>query len=53
MRRAVWLALVLALTGIAVPALGQTAQLDASATVVLLVRHAEKAAQPVDDPPLT
>ena len=53
MRRAVWLALVLALTGIAVLALGQTAQLDASATVVLLIRHAEKAAQPVDDPPLT
>src|SRR5215469_8009200 len=54
MRRAVWLALVLALTGIAVPALGQTAQPDTSATtVVLFVRHAEKAAQPVDDPPLT
>jgi broad specificity phosphatase PhoE len=53
MRRAVWLALIIALIGIAAPARGQTAQPDASATVVLLVRHAEKAAQPADDPPLT
>jgi broad specificity phosphatase PhoE len=53
MTRTVWLALILVLTGIAAPARGQTAQPDASATVVLLVRHAEKAAQPADDPPLT
>ena len=53
MRQAVWLALIIALIGIAAPALGQTAQPDTSATVVLLVRHAEKAAQPADDPPLS
>jgi broad specificity phosphatase PhoE len=53
MTRTVWLALILVLIGSAAPAPGQTAQPDASATVVLLVRHAEKAAQPADDPPLT
>jgi broad specificity phosphatase PhoE len=53
MTRTVWLALILALVGIAAPARGQTAQPDASGTVVLLVRHAEKSAQPADDPPLT
>jgi broad specificity phosphatase PhoE len=53
MMRAVWLALILVLTGITAPAWGQSAQPDAPATVVLLVRHAERAAQPADDPPLT
>ena len=53
MTRAVWLALILVLSGIAAPARGQTALPDASTTVVLLVRHAERAAQPADDPPLT
>src|SRR5262249_16066844 len=53
MRRALWLALIMTLSGIAAPARGQTTHPDASATVVLLVRHAEKAAQPADDPPLT
>jgi broad specificity phosphatase PhoE len=53
MTRTVWLALILVLTGITAPAQGQTVRPDASATVVLLVRHAEKAAQPGDDPPLT
>ena len=51
--RAVWPALVLVLIGITAPTQGETAQPDDSATVVLLVRHAEKAAQPGDDPPLT
>ena len=53
MTRAVWLGLILVLTGITAPAWGQTAQPSDPATVVLLVRHAEKAAQPADDPPLT
>jgi phosphohistidine phosphatase SixA len=51
--RAVWLALIFVLSGITGAAWGQTAQPGASATIVLLVRHAEKAAQWVDDPPLT
>ena len=53
MMRPVWLALILALTGITAPAWGQSTQPDAPATVALLVRHAEKAALPADDPPLT
>jgi hypothetical protein len=53
MTRTVWLALILVLTGIAAPARAQTAQPDAAATIVLLARHAEKASQPADDPPLT
>jgi broad specificity phosphatase PhoE len=53
MKRAVWLVLILALTGVTAPAWGQSAQSDAPGTIVLLVRHAEKAAQPADDPPLT
>jgi broad specificity phosphatase PhoE len=53
MMRAVWLALVLVQIGITAPSWSETAQPDASATVVLLVRHAEKAALPGDDPPLT
>jgi broad specificity phosphatase PhoE len=53
MTRTIWLAFILVLTGIAAPAQAQTTQPEASATVVLLVRHAEKAAQPADDPPLT
>jgi broad specificity phosphatase PhoE len=52
MMRAVSLALILVLTGITGPARGQTQPSD-PATVVLLVRHAERAAQPEDDPPLT
>jgi len=51
--RAVWPVLILVLTGITGPASGQSAQPDAPATVVLLVRHAEKAAQPADDPSIT
>ena len=53
MMRAVWPAVILVLTGITAPTQGETAQPDISGTVVLLVRHAEKAAQPGDDPPLT
>jgi broad specificity phosphatase PhoE len=53
MMRAVWSAVILVLTGITAPTQGETAQPDISGTVVLLVRHAEKAAQPGDDPPLT
>ena len=53
MTRTIWLAFLLVLIGIAAPARGQATQPGDSATVVLLVRHAEKAAQPADDPPLT
>ena len=53
MTRTIWLAFILVLIGIAAPARGQATQPGDSATVVLLVRHAEKAAQPADDPPLT
>jgi hypothetical protein len=53
MMRAVGAALILFLTGMTAPTRGETAQPDISGTVVLLVRHAEKAAQPGDDPPLT
>src|SRR5215470_14448328 len=53
MTRTIWLAFILVLTGIAAPAQTQTTQPESSATVVLFVRHAEKAAQPADDPPLT
>src|SRR5262249_50922150 len=53
MTRTIWLAFILVLIGIAAPARGQATQPGDSATVVLLVRHGEKAAQPADDPPLT
>jgi broad specificity phosphatase PhoE len=53
MTRAVWPALVLVLIAITAPSWSESAQPDASPTVVVLVRHAEKAAQPADDPPLT
>src|SRR5262245_7952006 len=54
MTQAFWPVLVLVLIAIAGPSWSETAQPDGSSpTVVLLVRHAEKAAQPADDPPLT
>jgi broad specificity phosphatase PhoE len=53
MMRTAWPALVLVLIGITAPSWSETAPPGDSATVVLLVRHAEKAAQPGDDPPLT
>jgi phosphohistidine phosphatase SixA len=53
MMRTAWPALVLVLIGIAAPLWSETAEPDTSGTVVLLVRHAERAAQPADDPPLT
>ena len=45
-----------ALTAIAfmvVPSVGQSANQTGELPIVVLVRHADKAAQPVDDPPLT
>jgi broad specificity phosphatase PhoE len=51
--RPIWLGLILVVSGVTAPGRTETAQPNTSATVVLLVRHAEKAAQPGDDPTLT
>jgi broad specificity phosphatase PhoE len=51
--QAAWPAVVLALTSITLPVRGETVPPGDAATVVLLVRHAEKAASSGDDPPLT
>jgi broad specificity phosphatase PhoE len=45
--------LLMALCAVAVAAVPASAQIAATTTTVILVRHAEKAATPADDPPLT
>src|SRR4030088_168667 len=53
MRRSAWPVVGLALTAMTVSAWGETVLLAPTTTIVVLVRHAEKAAGPGDDPRLT
>ena len=49
----VWIALALAAVIARAPALADAAQVSGEPALVMLVRHAEKAKEPADDPPLT
>jgi len=53
MRRSAWPVVGLALTAMTLSAWGETVLLAPATTIVVLVRHAEKAAGPGDDPRLT